>query len=105
MGPNTHRRPAADQATRASPQHRGRCGNLTSVAACTAWPRRDGTSYQEQETERLRLAYAKAYADSFATQLLDNGVPARFILYDVDVPDTAASQEFHGVALQRSLQR
>jgi hypothetical protein len=58
-----------------------------------------------QEKERLRLAYAEAYAGYFATHLPDNGVPARFTVHVVDVPDTAASYEFYGTALlQRSLQ-
>ena len=57
-----------------------------------------------QEKERLRLAYGDAYAGYFATQLPDNGVPARFTVHVVDVPDTAASYEFYGTALlQRSL--
>lgn len=59
-----------------------------------------------REKERLRRAYAEAYADYFATHLPDNGVPARFTVHVVDVPDTAASYEFYGTALlQRSLER
>ena len=59
-----------------------------------------------REQERLRKAYAEAYAGYFATHLPDNGVPARFTVHVVDVPDTAASYEFYGTALlQRSLQR
>jgi hypothetical protein len=58
-----------------------------------------------REQERLRRAYAEAYAGYFATHLPDNGVPARFTVHVVDVPDTAASYEFYGTALlQRSLQ-
>ena len=58
-----------------------------------------------REQERLRKAYAEAYAGYFATHLPDNGVPARFTVHVVDVPDTAASYEFYGTALlQRSLQ-
>jgi hypothetical protein len=57
------------------------------------------------EKERLRRAYAAAYAGYFAERLPDNGVPARFTVHVVDVPDTAASYEFYGVALlQRALQ-
>ena len=57
------------------------------------------------EQARLRKAYAEAYADYFATHLPDNGVPCRFTVHVVDVPDTAASYEFYGTALlQRSLQ-
>ena len=58
------------------------------------------------EKERLRRAYAEAYAAFFADNLPDNGVPARFTVHVVDVPDTAASYEFSGVALlQRELQQ
>ena len=58
-----------------------------------------------REQERLRRAYAEAYAGYFATHLPDNGVPARFTVHVVDVPDTAASYEFYGTALlQRALQ-
>ncbi|HEV2106678.1 MAG TPA: hypothetical protein VGR16_00285 [Thermomicrobiales bacterium] len=58
------------------------------------------------EQERLRKAYAEAYAGYFATHLPDNGVPARFTVHVVDVPDQAASYEFYGTALlQRSLQQ
>ena len=58
-----------------------------------------------REQERLRKAYAEAYAGYFATHLPDNGLPCRFTVHVVDVPDTAASYEFYGTALlQRSLQ-
>jgi hypothetical protein len=58
-----------------------------------------------REQDRLRKAYSEAYAGYFATYLPDNGVPARFTVHVVDVPDTAASYEFYGTALlQRSLQ-
>lgn len=57
------------------------------------------------EQERLRTAYAEAYAGYFAEHLPDNGVPCRFTVHVVDVPDKAASYEFYGVALlQRALQ-
>ena len=56
------------------------------------------------EQARLRKAYAEAYAAFFAEHLPDNGVPARFTVHVVDVPDQAASYEFYGTALyQRSL--
>ena len=58
-----------------------------------------------REQERLRQAYAEAYSSYFATHLPENGVPARFTVHVVDVPDTAASYEFYGTALlQRLLQ-
>jgi hypothetical protein len=67
-------------------------------------PQVDPTGFA-REQERLRKAYAEAYAGYFATHLPDNGVPARFTVHVVDVPDTAASYEFYGTALlQRSLQ-
>jgi hypothetical protein len=54
---------------------------------------------------RLRKAYAEAYAEYFPTYLPGNGVPTRFTVHVVDVPDTTASNEFDGTALlQRSLQ-
>ncbi len=57
------------------------------------------------EQERLRKAYAEAYRDFFRDYLPDNGVPARFTVHVVDVPDTAASYEFYATALyQRALQ-
>jgi len=58
------------------------------------------------EQERLRKDYAQAYRDFFRDYLPDNGVPARFTVHVVDVPDKAASYEFYGTALyQRALQR
>ena len=57
------------------------------------------------EQDRLRKAYAEAYSGFFAEYLPDNGVPARFTVHLVDVPDKAASYEFYGTALyQRALQ-
>lgn len=64
----------------------------------------DPVGYAEEQ-DRLRKAYAEAYSSFFAEQLPDNGVPSRFTVHLVDVPDTAASYEFYGTALyQRSLQ-
>jgi hypothetical protein len=51
------------------------------------------------EQERLRAAYAEAYSRFFAERLPDHGLPARFTVHVVDVPDAAASYEFYGVAL------
>lgn len=57
------------------------------------------------EQDRLKKAYAEAYSTFFAEELPDNGVPARFTVHLVDVPDKAASYEFYSVGLlQRSLQ-
>jgi hypothetical protein len=58
------------------------------------------------EQDRLRKAYAEAYSGFFADNLPDNGVPCRFTVHLVDVPDKAASYEFYSTALfQRALQK
>ncbi len=58
------------------------------------------------EQDRLRKAYADAYSRYFADNLPENGVPARFTVHLLDVPDRAASYEFYGTALyQRALQK
>jgi hypothetical protein len=58
-----------------------------------------------KEQERLRKAYAEGYRNLFRDYLPENGVPARFTVHLVDVPDTAASYEFYSTALyQRALQ-
>ena len=58
-----------------------------------------------KEQERLRQAYANAYRQYFKEHCPDNGIPARFTVHVVDVPDRAASYEFYGTALcQQSLQ-
>ncbi len=58
-----------------------------------------------KEIERLRAAYRRAYGGYFRDHCPENGLPARFTVHVVDVPDRAASYEFYGVALfQRSLQ-
>jgi len=55
------------------------------------------------EQERLRTAYAEAYAGFFAEHLPDHGLPCRFTVHLTDVPDKAASYEFYSVGLlQRS---
>ena len=51
------------------------------------------------EQERLRKAYAEAYAGYFADNLPDHGLPCRFTVHLVDVPDSAASYEFYSVGL------
>ncbi len=59
-----------------------------------------------KEQERLRTAYRKAYAKYFREHCPENGLPARFTVHVVDVPDRAASYEFYGVALyQKALQK
>ena len=52
-----------------------------------------------EEIKRLRAAYAKGYADFFAEYMPENGLPARFTVHVVDVPDQAASYEFYSVGL------
>lgn len=57
------------------------------------------------EKKRLREAYAKGYSGFFKEYLPDNGVPCRFTVHLVDVPDEAASYEFYSTGLyQKSLQ-
>ena len=57
------------------------------------------------EQDRLYKEYSEAYSSYFADNLPDNGVPCRFTVHVVDVPDKAASYEFYGVALlQQALQ-
>lgn len=51
------------------------------------------------EQERLRTAYREAYGRFFREKCPGNGVPARFTVHVVDVPDRAASYEFYGTAL------
>jgi hypothetical protein len=51
------------------------------------------------EQARLRMAYREAYSAFFADNLPDNGLPARFTVHVVDVPDQAASYEFYATAL------
>lgn len=51
------------------------------------------------EQDRLRAAYVEAYRGFFATYLPENGLPARFTVHVVDVPDRAASYEFYSTAL------
>jgi len=57
------------------------------------------------ELERLRSAYARAYADFFRQHCPENGLPARFTVHVVDFPDRAASYEFYGTALYQRAQR
>jgi hypothetical protein len=58
------------------------------------------------ELDRLRTSYTEAYRAFFRDNLPENGVPARFTVHVLDVPDTAASYEFYSTALyQPSLQK
>lgn len=58
------------------------------------------------EQERLRKAYSQAYQAFFRDYLPENGVPARFTVHLLDVPDKAASYEFYSVGLyQKALQK
>ena len=60
----------------------------------------------DAEIKRLRKAYAEAYGGFFRDYLPENGVPARFTVHVLDVPDQAASYEFYSTALyQKSLQK
>lgn len=65
----------------------------------------DPLGYAE-ELKRLRTAYREAYSGFFADNCPENGVPARFTVHLLDVPDQAASYEFYGTALyQKALQK
>ena len=55
------------------------------------------------EQERLRQAYARAYSRFFKDYMPENGVPARFTVHVVDVPDKAASYEFYATALYQKV--
>jgi len=58
------------------------------------------------EQDRLRKAYFEVYQGFFRDHLPENGVPARFTVYLMDVPDKAASYEFYATALyQKALQQ
>jgi hypothetical protein len=64
----------------------------------------DPIGYAEAQ-EQLRKDYAIAYRGYFRDKLSENGVPARFTVHLVDVPDKAASYEFYSTALyQKALQ-
>jgi hypothetical protein len=62
----------------------------------------DPAGYQA-ECQRLRQAYARAYQNWWTTHCPDHGLPCRFTVHVVDVPDQAASYEFYSVGmLQRA---
>ena len=55
--------------------------------------------------DQLKKDYAEAYRGYFRDNLPENGVPARFTVHLLDVPDKAASYEFYSTALyQKALQ-
>ena len=51
------------------------------------------------EQQRLYKEYAEAYGAFFRDHMPGCGVPARFTVHVVDVPDKAASYEFYSVGL------
>lgn len=51
------------------------------------------------EQQRLYDAYRRAYAGWFKEHCPDNGLPARFTVHVVDVPDKAASYEFYSTGI------
>ena len=61
-------------------------------------PLLDPTGFAEEQ-QRLYREYREAYSSYFAENLPDNGVPCRFTVHVVDVPDKAASYEFYATAL------
>ena len=65
-------------------------------------PLTDPTGYTA-EVSRLRSAYIRAYGAFFRDHLPNHGLPVRFTVHVVDVPDAAASYEFYATAIyQRS---
>lgn len=67
-------------------------------------PASSDAAARAREVERLRSAYARAYPAYFKEFLPGKGLPVRFTVHVVDVPDPAASYEFYSTALlQRSL--
>ncbi len=92
----------------------GICGSLADVDflevhafGCqpkTPNPLVDPAGYAAEQA-RLRTAYREAYSAFFADNLPDNGLPARFTVHVVDVPDQAASYEFYATALLQKERR
>ncbi len=64
----------------------------------TPSPLTDPAGYASEQ-DRLRKAYARAYGGFFHDRLPDHGLPARFTVHLIDVPDKAASYEFYTTAL------
>jgi len=68
-------------------------------------PLADAAGYAAEQ-ERLRKAYERAYGAFFRERLPNHGLPARFTVHLIDVPDKAASYEFYTTAIyQRSCNR
>lgn len=61
-------------------------------------PLTDPAGYAAEIT-RLRTAYNRAYAAYFRDHLTDHGLPVRFTVHIIDVPDPVASHEFYTTAL------
>jgi hypothetical protein len=61
-------------------------------------PLTDPAGYAAEQA-RLRKEYASAYSSFFADNYPDHGLPCRFTVHLVDVPDGAASYEFYSVGL------
>ncbi len=61
-------------------------------------PMLDPLGYKE-ECDRLRQAYARAYRNWWAQNCPDHGLPCRFTVHVVDLPDSAASYAFYSVGL------
>ncbi len=64
----------------------------------TPSPLTDPAGYAAEQ-DRLRKAYARAYGGFFRDRLPEHGLPARFTVHLIDVPDKAASYEFYTTAL------
>ena len=73
------------------------------AAPKTPHPLADPVGYAAEKA-RIREAYAKAYADYWAENMPENGLPVRFTVYLEELPDVEASYEMGATALyQRSL--
>ena len=73
------------------------------AAPKTPHPLADPAGYAAEKA-RIREAYSKAYADYWAENMPDNGLPVRFTVYLEELPDKESSYEMCATALyQRSL--
>ena len=74
------------------------------AAPKTPHPLADPAGYAAEKA-RIREAYSKAYADYWAENMPENGLPVRFTVYLDELPDKESSYEMGATALfQRSLQ-